>query len=74
MENLGKSVINPLPDDKILVWSKFKEFADDNCLFDEMGVKVSRRVEYTVGKEEIARYEQFLLFLQYIQNTCSADT
>ena len=28
----------------------------------------------TVGKGEIARYEQFLLILQYFQKTCSADT
>ena len=30
-------------------------------------------VENTVGKGEIARYEQFLLFLQCFQKTCSAD-
>ena len=28
----------------------------------------------TVGKGEIARYEQFLLFLQRFQKTCTADT
>ena len=31
-------------------------------------------VDNTVGKEEIARYEQFLLFLQCFQKTCIADT
>ena len=31
-------------------------------------------VENTVGKGEIARYEQFLLFPQCFQKTCSADT
>ena len=30
--------------------------------FDENGGKFSKRVENTVGKGEIARYEQFLLF------------
>ena len=29
--------------------------------------------ENTVGKEEIARYEQFLFFPQCFQKTCSAD-
>ena len=42
--------------------SKLKEFADDNSKFDENGKKLSKRVENTVGKGEIARYEQFLLF------------
>ena len=27
--------LNPLPDDKILDWSKLKQFADDNFKFDE---------------------------------------
>ena len=31
-------------------------------------------VENTVGKGEIARYEQFLLFPQCFQKTCNADT
>ena len=41
--------------------------------FDENGRKLSKRVENTVGKGEIARYEQFLLFPQCIQKTSSAD-
>ena len=47
---------------QILDSSKLKEFADDNFKFDENGRKRSKRVENTVGKGEIARYEQFLLF------------
>ena len=43
--------------------SKLKEFADDNFKLDENGIKLSKRVENTVGKEEIIHYEQFLLFL-----------
>ena len=39
-----------------------KEFADDNSKLDENSGKLSKRVENTVGKGEIARYEQFLLF------------
>ena len=42
--------------------SKLKEFADDNFKFNEYGRKLSKKVENTVGKGEIARYEQFLLF------------
>ena len=42
--------------------SKLKEFADNNFKFDENGRKFSRQVENTLGKEEIAQYEQFLLF------------
>ena len=49
-----------------------EEFTDDNFTFDGNGGKF--KVENTVGKGEIARYEQFLLFPQCFQKTCSADT
>ena len=61
---------NPLPDDKILDWSKLKQFADDNYKFDENSRKFSKQVENTVGKGEIACYEQFLLFPQCFQKAC----
>ena len=57
----------------ILDSSKLKKCADDNFKFDENGRKFSNRVENTVGKGEIARFEQFLLFLQCFQKTCPAD-
>ena len=47
-----------------------KEFADDNFKFDENGRKLSKWVENIVGKGEIARYEQFLLFPQGFQKAC----
>ena len=50
----------PITRGQILDSSKLKEFADDNFKFDENGSKLSKRVENTVGKGEIARYEQFL--------------
>ena len=62
---------NPFPKDKILDWFKLKAFADDNFDLNENGVKFSERVENTVGKGEIARYEQFLLFPQCFQKTCT---
>ena len=55
---------------QILDSSKLKEFADDNFKFEENGRKLSKRVENTVGKGEIARYEQFLLFPQCFQKAC----
>ena len=36
---------------------RLKEFADDNFKFDKNDRKLSKRVENTVGKGEIARYE-----------------
>ena len=54
----------------ILDSSKLKAFADDNFKCDENGRKLSKRVENTVGKGEIARYEQFLLFPQCFQKAC----
>ena len=38
-----------------------------------MGTQVSDCVENIVGKEEIARYEQFLLFPQCFQKLSVAD-
>ena len=65
--------VGPLPKQQILDSSKLKEFVDDNFKFDEYGRKFSKWVENTVGKGEIARYEQFLLFPQCFQKTCPAD-
>ena len=53
--------------------SKLKAFADNSLRFDEYGGKFSKRVENTVGKGEIALYEQFLLFSQCFQVTCTGD-
>ena len=48
-----------------------KDFADDNLKFEENGRKLFKPVENTVGKGEIARYEQFLLFSQCFQKAFS---
>ena len=48
----------PITRRQILDSSKLTEFADDNFKFDENGRKLSKRTENTVGKGEIARYEQ----------------
>ena len=64
----------PFPKRQILNASILKEFADENFKFDENGRELSYRVENAVGKGEIARYEQFLLFPQCFQKTCTADT
>ena len=63
----NKGRLNPFPNDKFLDSSKLDEFADDNFELDENGREFSKRVENTVGKGEIARYEQFLLFPQCFQ-------
>ena len=52
---------NPL---QILDSSKLKEFADDKFEFDENGRKLSKQIE------NIACYEQFLLFPQCFQKAC----
>ena len=58
------------PRRQVLDSSKLKELADDKFKFDENDRKLSKRVENTVGKGEIARYEQFLLFPQCFQKAC----
>ena len=67
---IARACLNPLPDDKISDWSKLKEFEDDNFKFEENGRKLSKQVENTVEKGEIAAYEQFLLFPQCFQKAC----
>ena len=64
----------PFPKWQILDLSKVKEFADDDFKFEEIGRKFSKCLENTVGKGEIAHYEQFLLFPQCFQKTCTAYT
>ena len=59
----------PLPDDKILDKSNLKQSADDNFKFDGNSRKFSK-LEKTLGKGEIARYKQFLLFPQCFQKAC----
>ena len=66
-------LVNPFPND---IWSdssKLKEFACNNYKFDETGGKFLKWVEKTVGKGEIARDDQFLLFPQCFQKNCSAN-
>ena len=53
------------PKQQILDSSKLKELADENFKLDDS--TFSKRVENTVRKGEIARYEQFLLILQCLQ-------
>ena len=64
---------NPFPNGQILDSSKLKEFADNNFKYDENGREFSKWLENTVGKGDIACYEQFLLFPQCFQETCSSD-
>ena len=61
---LSNLTLNPFPNDK---FQNLKDFADDNFKFDENGRKIFKWVANTVGKGEIARYEQFLLFPQCFQ-------
>ena len=58
---------NGLTFDKILGWSKFKAFADDNMNFSEKFKFVLEREENTVGKRENTGYQHFLLTPQCFQ-------
>ena len=54
-------------------FSKLIEFADNNVKFDENGRKFFKQLENKVGKGDIARDEQFLLFPQCFQKSYNAD-
>ena len=60
-------MLYPLPNDKILDWSKFKASADDNLKVVKMMIYVFDRVENIAGKGENAAYQHFLLFPQCFQ-------
>ena len=53
----------PITRQQILDSSKLIEFADNNFRFDENERKLSKRIENTVGKGEIARYSVFKRFV-----------
>ena len=53
--------------------SKIRELADDKFNIDANARKFFKRVENTVGKGEIARFEQFLLFPLCFQKAHTAD-
>ena len=58
------TTIDVTPKQQILDSSKLKEFADNNSEIDKNASEFSKRVQNTVGKGEIAGYQQFLLFPQ----------
>ena len=67
IQNHVENVLYSITRQQIFDSPKLTEFSDDNFKFDDNGRRLSRRVENTVGKGEIARYEQFLLFPQCFQ-------
>ena len=52
-------IVNALPNDKILDWSKLKAVATDNLKVVKMMIYVLDRVENIVGKGENAGYQCF---------------
>ena len=75
--NISSDLINissyAYPKWQILDPLKLKEFADYNFKFEEIGRKFFKWLENTMGKGEIACYQQFLLFPLCFQKTCTAD-
>ena len=73
---LDVTKFKPCADDKLTLsqTTNFRLFKlkDDDSKCDESGRKLSKWVENTMGKGEIAYYEQFLHFPQCFQKTCTA--
>ena len=63
-KHFGK-VFNPIPDEKILDWSKLKAFADDKSNVTQNIKFVFHRVGNIVGKKENAGNQHFFLFPQW---------
>ena len=60
-------LVNSLPNDKILDWSKMNAFADNKINVSEKLKFESDWVDNNVGKGENAGYQHFLLFPQCFQ-------
>ena len=65
--------VNPFPNNRILDSSELKGFVDNNFKFNENDREFCKLVENTIGKGEIAHFEQFLLFPLCFLKTCTAD-
>ena len=65
---------NPVRNDKFKTLPDWKTLQATILKFDENGRKFLKQVENTVGKGEIARYEQFLLFRQCFKKTSTTET
>ena len=64
-------LLNSLPNDKMLVQSKLKAFADDNLNVYQILKYALGRAEGIVGKGENAGYQHFLLFPQRFHKSSS---
>ena len=53
LSEMKSLVVNSFPNDIFFYSSNLKEFADENFKFDEIGRKLSKWVENTVGKGKI---------------------
>ena len=60
-------LVNPLPKDKILDWSRFKAFADNKINDNKKLQFALGRLKNCVGKGENAGYQQLLLFSAMFQ-------
>ena len=58
-------IINSLPNNKILDWTKLKAFADDKLDNAKIMISVYDWVENIVGKGENLGYQHFLFFPQW---------
>ena len=65
---------NRFPNDKFWTRPNWRSLQTTISNLMKMVENSSKWVENTVGKGEIARCEQFLLFQQCFQKTCAADT
>ena len=68
---MTKSWFNCLPNNKILDVNKLEAFADNKLNVTEMMISLYNSVENTVGNEENACYQHFLLFPQHFPKPSS---
>ena len=69
--NAPRIFINPLPNNKILDFTKLEELEDNKFKVAKMRISLYDRVENTVGKGENAGYQHFLLFPQCFPKSSS---
>ena len=60
----GEEKLYPLSNDKLMDMTKLKAFANDKLNVDKITISLCYRVESSVGKDENACYQHFLVFPQ----------
>ena len=73
LRNFDLLTLNFLPNDKMIDWTRFKAFADENLNVGKMAKFAFDMFKNIVGKGGYAGHQHFLLFPQCFQKVKTLD-